>query len=78
MIITSMEAITKWCPFVRFQMGDKDTKWQGEIITNRWDEVSGYKEFCCKGQQCIMWEWVEPDDEKNFNGYCGLSKVRRC
>lgn len=62
--MTEDEAKTKWCPMVRFVIGDHNALWQGKAINNRYLEMEP-NTCLCIASQCMMWA----DD-----GRCGLIK----
>lgn len=55
MICTEEEAKTKWCPWVRFEIGPENCIWQGVAYTNRGQELNPPDTVNCIGSHCMMW-----------------------
>jgi hypothetical protein len=71
--MTEDQAKTKWCPMVRFSIGEDDNN----SCNNR--DISGDVTKCI-GSDCMMWrmKYVEQQDERNVSVlmpdyYCGLA-----
>lgn len=50
-------AKSKWCPFVRFQIGPSNAAWQDTAYTNRGEELNPPKSVMCIASDCMMWRW---------------------
>lgn len=87
MLVTTDEALTKWCPHLQvFAPGP------GGYPMNRWtsDNPTGLnhmiddKGFCCIADKCMQWRWAYKHNEAVMQdpnviykgepqGYCGLA-----
>jgi hypothetical protein len=74
--MNEQEAKTKWCPMVRFQIGNNDNVWQGIALTNRGKEMRSPEFVMCIASNCMMWRWnintADANGVKYEEGYCGL------
>jgi hypothetical protein len=85
MLATQEQAREKWCPHVRetsvaVKFGGKATQNTSTSLGNRYNDFekdntkySNPIGCRCIASDCMMWEWK---DDKEKQGYCGLSRLR--
>ena len=77
--MTEDKAKTKWCPFVRFEIGPSNDSWQSTAYTTRGVVMDGPRSFLCIASDCMLWRWEKARfvsegvvEEVPIYGYCGL------
>ena len=68
MLVTELEAETKWCPFARVAI----RAWDVAVAANE-----GTNDAACKGSLCMQWRWQGFDlpSVPDRKGFCGMSGV---
>lgn len=73
--MTEAEAITKWCPFTRVQLGDTAHSSNPPNSVNRSRAGLVVPDSCrCIASECAVWTWV---NALKADGNCGLAHTER-
>lgn len=68
--IIETEAVTRWCPFIRFSQ--RDTYGSGGRDDNRVGFGDDQDRTSCLGSECMAWRWRTDIADSN-EGFCGLA-----